>query len=118
MSAEELSTKFVRTYSELLMNVWRDDDELRKLLADPTAYATELGFELEPGDRVAIEHVALETMPTKGEVYAKWHGTPGVRTLIVPEEPLIDEAELSEAELDAVAAGSNNNNIILIILAA
>ena len=117
MTAEELSTKFIRNYSELLMNVWRDEDELRKLQANPTAYAAEIGFDLEPGSRVEIIREALETMPTKAEVAAKWHGTPGVHTLIVPEEPLIDADELSEAELDSVTAGNNNNNIILIILA-
>jgi hypothetical protein len=116
MSAEELSTKFIRNYSELLMTVWRDDDELRKLLADPTAYARQIGFDLEPGARVEVEHSALEAMPSKAEVAAKWSGTPGVHTLIVPEEPLINADELSEAELEAVAAGMNNNNIILIIL--
>lgn len=117
MSAEELSTKFIRNYSELLMNVWRDDDELNRLLADPTGYARQIGFDLEPGARVEIEHLALESMPSKAEVVAKWSGTPGVHTLIVPQEPLINADELSEAELEAVAAGmTNNNNVILIIL--
>lgn len=115
MSAE-LSTKFILSYSELLMNVWRDDDELHKLLADPTTYARERGFDVEPGARVRVEHSALDAMPTKAEVSAKWSGTPGVHTLIVPQEPLINADELSEAELDAVAAGDNNVNIIAFIL--
>jgi len=118
MTAEQHPGQFIRKYSELLLNVWRDEDELRKLLANPTQYASDLGFELEPGAVVAVEDADLTDMPTRSEVDAKWSGTPGQHTLVVPKEPLIDLSELSDAELDSVAAGmaDNNNNIILIIL--
>jgi hypothetical protein len=113
-------TEFTRKYVDLLVTVWRDEDEHRRLVADPTAYAVQAGLPVAPGDVVVLDRSELEHLPTRTDVMAKWDEGARTHVLIVPETPLIDTAELSDAELDLAAAqGDNNvkNNISLCVFA-
>jgi hypothetical protein len=106
--ATEIDPRFLRNYSMLLASVWSSDEELTKLLADPTRYATEKGLPVAEGATVEVLRTPGETMPSKAEVSESWSGTPGRHVLRIPETPPIDLGELTEAELDSVAAGDNN----------
>jgi hypothetical protein len=111
MTELNLPRSFEQSYSDLLLNVWRDEDEMRKLLANPTKYATEVGLPVTAGSTVVIEGLDRTELPRKAEVLENWNGTPGRHIIVVPREPLVDLAELSDAELDIVTAGDNNNNV-------
>jgi hypothetical protein len=102
-------TEFTRKYVDLLVKVWRDDDERRRIVADPTGYAIEAGLPVAPGDVVVLDRSQLEHLPTRQDVMSKWNEGASTHILIVPETPLIDTAELSEAELDLAAAQADNN---------
>jgi|SRR3954452_7846483 hypothetical protein len=113
-------TEFTRKYVDLLVKVWRDEDEHRRIVADPTAYAIEAGLPVAPGDVVILDRGQIEHLPTKDDVMSRWNEGASTHVLIVPETPLIDTAELSEAELDLAAAQSDNNvsnNISLCLFA-
>ncbi|MEV4708490.1 hypothetical protein [Actinoplanes sp. NPDC049316] len=113
-------TEFTRKYVDLLVTVWRDDDEQRRLLADPTGYATAAGLPVAPGDVVVLDRSELEHLPTRADVMSSWNESATTHVLVVPATPLIDTAELSEAELDLAAAQADNNtntNISLCLFA-
>ncbi|GAA2514237.1 hypothetical protein GCM10010435_59720 [Winogradskya consettensis] len=111
-------TEFTRKYVDLLVKVWRDDAEQAQLLADPTAYAIAAGLPVAPGDTVALDRSELEHLPTRADVLSQWNESASTHILIVPATPLIDTAELSEAELDLAAAVADNNvNVSLCIFA-
>jgi hypothetical protein len=111
MTDDTSPKSFERAYSDLLINVWRDENEMRKLLANPTQYATEVGLPVAAGATVIVEGLDRTELPRKVEITENWNATPGRHVVIVPREPLIDLAELNDAELDLVSAGDNNNNV-------
>ncbi|WFE22197.1 hypothetical protein O7621_02160 [Solwaraspora sp. WMMD937] len=117
---QEFDARFGAKYSELVTAVWSSDEELQKLLEDPTAYARRAGLPVEQGATVIVDRAQPSTMYTKDEIMADWNSAPGRHVLHVPETPLIDPSELTESELDAVAAGrapedDNNINIVAVI---
>jgi hypothetical protein len=118
---QEYGALFVAKYSELVTAVWRSDTELQALLADPTAYARAAGLPVADGATVEVDRAQPETLFAKDEIVADWAGTPGRHILHVPEVPLVDLSELTDAELESVAGGvapnaDNNINIIAIFL--
>ncbi|MEU1884783.1 hypothetical protein AB0M91_17250 [Micromonospora rifamycinica] len=118
---QEFGARFVTKYSELVTAVWRSDEELQRLLADPTGYATAAGLPVSPGATVEVDRAQPTTLYTKDEIVADWSGTPGRHVLHVPEVPLVDLNELTEAELETVAGGvqapaDNNVNIVAVLI--
>ncbi|RKN47595.1 hypothetical protein [Micromonospora endolithica] len=118
---QEYGARFVTKYSELVTVVWRSDEELQRLLADPTGYATAAGLPVAPGAVVEVDRAQPETLYTKDQIVADWSGTPGRHVLHVPEVPLVDLNELSEAELESIAGGvapaaDNNVNIVAVLI--
>ncbi|MEV0004755.1 hypothetical protein AB0H28_21085 [Micromonospora sp. NPDC050980] len=118
---QEYGARFVTKYSELVTVVWRSDEELQRLLADPTGYATAAGLPVAPGATVEVDRAQPATLYTKEQIVADWSGTPGRHVLHVPEVPLVDLNELTEAELETVAGGvaapaDNNVNIIAVLI--
>lgn len=123
MSAEEQSQgydkRFFAKYSELVSKVWSSDEELARLLADPTGYATATGLPVAPGAVVEIDRTQPENLFTKDQIVADWNAGPGRHVLHVPEIPLVDPKELTEDELASVAAGVDapaDNNFIVAVL--
>jgi hypothetical protein len=96
---------FDRKYSALLIAVWRDDAELARLLADPTAYAVQAGLPVAEGATVTVDRTQPDGLLTRTEIVEAWSRY----VLRVPEQPLGNLEELTDAELDAIAAGGNNN---------
>lgn len=105
MSAIASPETFVRKYSELMLGVWRDDSELTKLLANPTAYASAAGLPVDQGATVTVDRTQKESLFTKDEVITDWTKTPGQHVLHVPETPLVDLGELTDDQLETVAGG-------------
>jgi hypothetical protein len=112
--SEELGTQFINDYSQLLITVWTDEAEAARLAADPTAYAREKGLPVAEGSVVRVDDSAHDGPFTQPEIVGGWTATPGVHVLYVPATPIVDVAELEDADLEAVSAGTDNNNIIVI----
>ncbi|MFC7478879.1 hypothetical protein ACFQX7_00765 [Luedemannella flava] len=70
MTGEVEHTEFTRKYVDLLVKVWRDEDEHNRIVADPTAYAIEAGLPVGPGEVVVLDRSDLEHLPTKDDVMA------------------------------------------------
>lgn len=114
--SQEFGEEFAGSYSAVLIAAWTNEAEAARLAADPTAFAKERGLPVAQGSVVRVDDTPHEGMFTLDEVVSGWTATPGVHVLYVPATPVIDLDELEEADLEAIAAGTNNNNIILLIL--
>lgn len=103
--------EFVNAYTRVLITAWSSEEFSSRLDQDPKAAVAEAGLQI-PADG---EVVLVRTIPAGGHEgsldaqVALWET--GLQTgryeLHVPETPQIDMAELSEGDLDAVAAGSS-----------
>lgn len=111
MSTGAKFTEFDRAYQEMLVAVWRDEAEMARLLADPRGYAVEKGLPIQEGAQVRVDRTQPEELLARTEIHEAFQGTPGVHVLRVPPAPPFNVAELSELELDQVAAGDNNVNL-------
>ena len=110
MSAETGNTlggQFLRSYSTLLTTVWGSESELAHLMADPTGYARAKGLPVAPGATVRVDRTPHEGLLHKSEIVAAWTQTPGEHVLRVPPSAPIEISDLTDAELDTVAAGHN-----------
>lgn len=131
MSDKELDQtperRFIEAYSDMVMAVWRDDAEAARLESDPRAYAVAAGLAVADGAEVVLDRSQPSEVLTQEQVLADWNATPGRHVLHVPGTPLIDLSELTEDELDLVAAGrnaaaapgnnnNNHNNVIVLIV--
>jgi len=105
--SEQFGGEFLRDYSSLLTSVWGSQEELDRLMADPTGYATSKGLPVAAGATVQIDRTPHEGLLHKSEIVASWTATPGVHILRVPPSAPIEVSELTDAELDTVAAGAN-----------
>lgn len=112
-NSSEFGGRFVRNYSQLLTKVWKDDKEMSALLANPTQYAINAGLPVANGNRVEVDRSAHEGLPTKTEIVEAWTARTGVHVLRVPQDAPVDLAELTDAELDTVAAG---DTVIVLVL--
>ena len=81
--------EFVNAYTRALITAWSSEDFSRRLVQDPKATLAEVG-EANIDTQVTLWESGLSS---------------GHYELHIPETPQIDMAELSEGDLDAVAAG-------------
>jgi hypothetical protein len=103
MATIESEDLFLEKYSTLLVTAWRDENTMSTILADPKKAAIDVGLPVSAGATVLVDRTQPESPYTKTETIRDWTATPGQHILHLPEQPMIDEAELSEAELDAVS---------------
>ncbi len=120
LSLYEENEDFLRRYTDLMVTVWRDEDEERKLLADPKAYAVAAGLPVREGATVLLDRSQTDGMFTPDQLVDDWNSVENRHVLRVPEAPLVDLAELDERELEAVAGGiappkGNNVNIACVV---
>jgi hypothetical protein len=110
MSAEETDfSEFDRAYQGLLAKVWGDEAALAALLADPKQFAVEAGLPIDPAATVTVDRSQPEDLLTRTEILQAFHGTPGTHVLRVPEHAPIDLSELTDEDLELIAAGINVN---------
>jgi len=106
--------EFLQKYTELMVSVWRDENEERKLVADPKQYAIAAGLPVAAGATVVLDRSQTDGLFTQAQLLDDWNTTAGRHILHVPDAPLIDLAELDERELESVAGGTVDKvNIII-----
>lgn len=101
--------EFLRRYARLLAAAWTDDEFGDRLDADPAAAAREFGIEVPAGSRLTILREIPVDAPAGSEDGAISLWEAGERTgnyvLSVPQSPMVDNSELSDDDLLALAAG-------------
>ena len=102
-------TAFVNAYTRVLITAWSSEEFAQRLDADPKATLRENGLDI-PAD---AEVVLVRTIPEghhEGSLdvqIALWERglETNVYELHIPETPQVDTAELTEGDLDSIAAG-------------
>jgi hypothetical protein len=113
MATIESEDLFLEKYSTLLVTAWRDEDAMNTILADPRKAAVDVGLPVEAGATVLVDRTQPESPYSKAETIRDWTATPGRHVLHLPEQPMIDAAELTEAELDTVSGACS----VIVLLA-
>ena len=93
MAQDRGQWEFWRRYEHVVTQAWRDEAFKQRLMADPVTVLREQGIEVPPGLQV---HVVENT---RQQAY-----------LVVPIKP---EEELSDEELDRVAAAGGRSGGVL-----
>lgn len=100
--------EFVNTYTRVLITAWSSEDFSNRLAQDPKAALAEAGLAIPADAEVDIVRTVADSPEASLDSQVQLWET-GIATgryvLYVPETPQIDMAELSEGDLDAVAAG-------------
>jgi hypothetical protein len=108
LNAQERA-EFVNAYTRVLITAWSSEDFSNRLTQDTKATLSEAGLTIPEGATVAIVRNVTDGSPEASldsQVQLWEEGIASGRyVLYVPETPQIDIAELSEGDLDAVAAG-------------
>jgi len=108
LNAQERA-EFVNSYTRVLITAWSSEDFSNRLAQDPKGALTEAGLTIPANAQVEIIRSVTESSPEASldsQVQLWETGIASGRfVLYVPETPQIDMAELSEGDLDAVAAG-------------
>lgn len=106
--------EFVRTWGTVLMRTWEDDDYKARLHADPAGTLREAGLDIEDGADVALETPPADAGPDLDrqiELYEEGRGS-GSYVFYVQESNQLQTQEVSEQELEGVAAGACSSSII------
>lgn len=102
-------TEFVNSYTRALINAWSSEEYATKLAQNPREALAEAGIELPAESSVDVVR-AIPDGPREGSVdiqvalYERGLDT-GYFEIRIPEVPQIDTSELSESDLEGVAAG-------------
>lgn len=101
--------EFVNSYTRALITAWSSEEYASKLAQNPREALAEAGIEL-PADSTVDVVRAIPDGPREGsvdiqvELYERGLET-GHFEIRIPEVPQIDTSELTESELEGVAAG-------------
>jgi hypothetical protein len=95
---------FVRSYTKILTNAWSNEEFASQLRSSPAETLAANGLSVPSGSTVEI----LDSEGSEGTLddqVSIWEqgASSGVFKLYVPEVPKIEEGELGESELEAVA---------------
>jgi hypothetical protein len=107
MAVIEDPQQFSNTYLLMFNKLWANDAETTRLRTNPRQYAISAGLPVDADREVRIDESPMDGLYTADRLVRDWNGTPGVHILHAPPAPAFDPAELSDVELDAVAAGNN-----------
>jgi len=102
--------EFVNAYTRVLITAWSSAEFADRLVADPKAALRECGIELPASATIALVRQIPEghhegNLDVQVALWERGIET-GSYELHVPETPQVDTAELSEGDLDSIAAGS------------
>jgi hypothetical protein len=110
LNAQERA-EFINAYTRVLITAWSSEEYARKLESAPSGALREAGLELPAG----VEIVVVRTIPDGDyepsldrqiELFELGRTT-GRYELHVPETPQVSMAELTEGDLEGVAAGDS-----------
>lgn len=106
--------EFVRTWGGVLMRSWEDEDFKARLQADPKAVLTEAGLPIQDDATVTLEVPPADAGPDLDrqiELYAEGRES-GSYLFYVQDSNQLQTQEISEKELEGVAAGACSSSII------
>jgi hypothetical protein len=102
-------TAFVNAFTRVLINAWSSDEFAARLDSDPKAALLEGGLEIPADAQVVVVRQFPDTQ-AEGDLdvqIALWER--GLETKVyelhIPMTPQVDTAELTEGDLDSIAAG-------------
>jgi hypothetical protein len=97
---------FVSSYTKILTRAWSDPDFAEKLETSPKATVESNGLSVPAGANVVIVR-SLGGDPDLEEQVALWEegARSGEYRLHVPQAPVVETKELSEADLASVSGG-------------
>jgi len=101
--------EFVNAYTRVLITAWSSAEFADRLVTDPNAALRECGIELPASATIALVRQIPEghhegSLDVQIALWERGQET-GTYELHVPETPQVDTAELSEGDLDSIAAG-------------
>ncbi len=104
--------EFVNAYTRLLITTWSSDEFAAKVDTDAAGALRECGLELPAGATVELVRIIPEgehegSLDVQIEAWERGQAT-NHYTLHVPDTPQVDMAELTEGDLDAIAAGEGD----------
>jgi hypothetical protein len=110
---QQQRAEFVNGYTRTLITAWSSEEFARRLDRDPAAALRESGVQLPQGAQVVLvrqipEGASEPSLDKQIALYEQGQAT-GRYEFHIPETPQIDMAELSEGDLDGVAAGLTIN---------
>jgi hypothetical protein len=102
-------TAFVNAFTRILINAWSSEEFAARLDSDPKATLRESGLDIPADAQVVLVRQFPEGQP-EGDLdvqIALWERglESKVYELHIPETPQVDTAELTEGDLDSIAAG-------------
>ncbi len=101
--------EFVNSYTAVLIQAWSNEDYAARLEYNPQAALAEAGLELPRGATICISRDMPDVVNRDGvegqvDLYEAGLVT-GYFEFKVPVVPMVSTSELSDADLDSVAAG-------------
>ncbi len=106
--------EFVRAWGTILMRSWEDEDFKARLHSDPKAVMNENGLAIQEDAVVNLESPPADAGPDLDkqiDLYGEGQET-GTYTFYVQESNQLQTQEVSEQELEGVAAGACSSSII------
>jgi hypothetical protein len=110
---EAADNDFLTKYTAMMVSVWKDENEERKLAADPRQFAIAAGLPVADGKPVRLERGNVDGLFTKEQLVDDWNGPEHI--LHVPAAPLVDLSELDERELESVAGGAADSSVNIVV---
>ena len=106
-------TEFVNAYTRILITAWSSEEFSAKLDSNPREALAEAGLEVPAGAAIQLVRNVPEgahdsNLDVQVCLWERGLET-GTFEFHVPETPQIDMAELSEGDLDSIAAGVDIN---------
>ena len=101
--------EFVDAYTRVLITAWSSEEFSGRLESDPAAALRECGIELPADATIELVRTIPEgehegSLDTQIEAWNAGAAT-GHYVLHIPDTPQVNTAELSEGDLDSIAAG-------------
>ena len=102
-------TAFVNAFTRILINAWSSEEFAARLDSDPAPVLRENGLDI-PADAQVVLVRQFSERQAEGDLdvqIALWERglESKVYELHIPETPQVDTAELTEGDLDSIAAG-------------
>jgi hypothetical protein len=109
---------FLKSYSNVLNRSWTDSNYMSRLTSDPAGVLRESGLTVPAGVQVSVQSQVPThkdgKQGTVADLISQWESgvASGNAVLYLPPMPALEETELSDEQLSAVAGGASSSSII------
>ena len=106
--------EFVRAWGTVLMKTWEDDDFKSRFQDDPKSVLNEHGLDIQDDAEIKLESPPEDAGPDlekQIDLYEEGRDS-GTYVFYVQESSQVKTQEVSESELEGVAAGACSSSII------